>query len=231
MRELFTTLTQAVEGTPAVALTAAFIWGVLSIVLSPCHLSSIPLIVGFISKQGKTTPRKAFVIALFFAVGILLTIALIGVITASAGRLMGDVGPIGNYIVAAIFFIVGLYLLDVISIPWSGPTISVKSKGFFAAFLLGLVFGVAVGPCTFAYMAPMLGVTFKVATANLAYGILLLLAYGIGHCSVIVLIGTSTELVEGYLNWSEESKGTQILKRICGALILLAGVYMIYKTV
>ena len=228
MEQLFTVLSRAVQGTPTVALGAAFVWGIFSIILSPCHLSSIPLVVGFIGQQGRITPRRAFGISSLFAVGILVTIGLIGVVTASAGRMMGDVGRYGNYIVAAILFLVGLYLLDVISMPWSGPRVEMKRKGFLAAFILGLVFGVALGPCTFAYMAPMLAVTFKLAATSLVYGILLLLAYGIGHCSVIVLAGTSTELVERYLNWSEESKGTSILKKVCGVLVLLAGLYMIY---
>jgi len=75
-----------------VALGGAFAWGVLSILLSPCHLSSIPLIVGFISEQGKLTTRKAFGISALFGLGILITIALIGIATAAAGRIMGDVG-------------------------------------------------------------------------------------------------------------------------------------------
>jgi len=228
MEQLFTSLTHAVEGAPAIALGAAFVWGILSIILSPCHLSSIPLVVGFIGQQGKMTPRRAFGIASLFAVGILITIGLVGLITASAGRMMGDIGPYGNYIVAAVFFVVGLFLLDVIPMPWSGPSIGMKRKGLLAAFVLGLVFGIAIGPCTFAYMAPMLAVTFRLAATSLAYGVLLLLTYGVGHCSVIVLAGTSTELVERYLNWNEESKGVSVLKKVCGALVLLGGVYMIY---
>jgi cytochrome c-type biogenesis protein len=103
-----------------------------------------------------------------------------------------------------------------------------KSKGLLAAFTLGLVFGIALGPCTFAYMAPMLAVTFKIAATQLPYAILLLVLYGLGHCSVIVLAGTSSELVQRYLHWSEQSRGTTILKKVCGALVLLGGVYLIY---
>ncbi len=205
------------------------VWGILSILLSPCHLASIPRIVGFIDKQGRISTRRAFAISTLFAVGILITIGAIGAITAAAGRMMGDVGRYGNYFVAAIFFIVGLHLLDVIPMPWSGPgKVGMKRKGMLAAFLLGLVFGIALGPCTFAYMAPMLGVTFKLAATNIGYGILLLAVYGVGHCSVIVAAGTSTELVQRYLNWNEESKGAAILKKVCGGLVLLGGVYLIY---
>lgn len=230
MEKLFTTLTHAVEGTPAIALAAAFLWGILSILLSPCHLSSIPLIVGFIDKQGQMSSSRAFAISTLFAAGILITIAAIGAITAAAGRMLGDVGPYGNYFVAAIFFLVGLYLLDIIPLPWSGPgQIGMKRRGMLAAFILGLIFGIAVGPCTFAYMAPMLAVTFRVASTALLYGIVLLLAYGVGHCSVIVLAGTSTGLVQRYLNWNERSRGAVILKQVCGLLVLLAGLYLIYR--
>jgi cytochrome c-type biogenesis protein len=229
MQELFTQLTRAIEGGWFIAVAASFVWGVLSILLSPCHLASIPLIVGFIDEQGKISTKRAFWISTLFAVGILITIGAIGAITAAAGRMMGDVGKYGNYIVAAIFFIVGLHLLDVIPMPFSGPgKVGMKRKGLLAAFLLGLIFGIALGPCTFAYMAPMLAVTFKLASTNVFYGILLLLIYGIGHCSVIVLAGTFTEFIEHYLNWNEKSKGAVILKKICGILVLAGGLYMIY---
>lgn len=229
MQELFTTLSHAVEGTPAIALAAALVWGILSIILSPCHLASIPLIVGFIDAQGRMSARRAFGISFLFALGVLITIGLIGVITASAGRMLGDVGRWGNYIVALVFFAVGLHLLEILPNPWSGPNqIGMKQKGMLGAFLLGLIYGVALGPCTFAYMAPMLAVAFKLAASSLPYGVLLLTAYGIGHCSVIVIAGTSTELVQQYLNWNEQSQGTRILKMVCGALVLLGGLYLIY---
>jgi cytochrome c-type biogenesis protein len=229
MQELFTNLTHAVEGSPLIALSAALIWGILSILLSPCHLASIPLIVGFIDEQGNITTRRAFTISLLFSLGILITIGVIGAITAAAGRMMGDVGPYVNYGVAIIFFLVGLHLLGVIPMPWSGPgQVGMKRKGLLAAFLLGLIFGIALGPCTFAFMAPMLAVTFKVAATNLTYGISLLVLYGVGHCSVIVLAGTFTEWVQHYLNWNEASKGAVILKKTCGILVLLGGIWLIY---
>ncbi len=226
---VFTSLTHAVEGSAAIAITASFVWGILSILLSPCHLASIPLIVGFIDEQGRISMKRAFIISTLFAVGILVTIGAIGVITAAAGRMMGDAGKYGNYFVALIFFLVGLHLLDVIPMPVSGPgQVGMKRKGMLAAFILGLVFGIAIGPCTFAYMAPILGVTFKVAQTNLIYGVSLLIIYGLGHCSVIVFAGTFTEVVQRYMNWNERSQGAIILRRVCGVLVIFGGLYLIY---
>jgi cytochrome c-type biogenesis protein len=148
------------------------------------------------------------------------------------GRMLGDVGKYGNYIVAVIFFIVGLYLLEIINLPFlSSPNQSViKKKGALASFILGLVFGIALGPCTFAYMAPVLAVTFRVASTKLYYGVLLLIAYSIGHISVIIAAGTFTEIIEHYLHWSEKSKGIKIVKKICGILVILGGVYLLWIT-
>jgi cytochrome c-type biogenesis protein len=226
---LFSVLSSAVEGSAAIAFSASFIWGVLSILLSPCHLSSIPLIVGFIDEQGRISTKRALSIALSFSLGLMISIGVIGFITALAGRMLGDVGRYGNYFVAVIFFLVGLHLFDIMPIPWSGPgKIGMKRRGLLAAFILGFIFGIALGPCTFAYMAPILSITFQLSASQMWYGVLLLLAYAAGHCSVIVFAGTFMEVVQRYLNWNEQSKGPVIVKRVCGVLVILGGFYLLY---
>lgn len=228
---IFEFLSSALTGNPYTAVFASFGWGIVSVLLSPCHLSSIPLVIGFINSQGEITIKRTFTISLVFGVGILITIALIGIITAIAGRLMGDIGAIGNYIVAFVFFVIGLYLMDIIKLPWEGAGIKpTKHKGVLAALILGLLFGIGLGPCTFAYMAPVLGVVFQVSKTNIIYSIILLFAFGVGHILVIVAAGTLTKKVQQYLNWTEKSKAAVYIKRICGVLVILGGIYMIYNT-
>jgi cytochrome c-type biogenesis protein len=229
MNQLLTNLNHGLAGEPLIALFAAALWGVVSILLSPCHLASIPLIVAYINGQSDLRPRRAMAISSLFGVGILVTIGLVGVVTAAAGRMLGDIGNIGIYIVAAIFLLVGLHLMDIIPVRFSGITGSRRlGSGLLGALLLGLVFGIALGPCTFAFMAPMLAATFKLASSNMAYAVSLLLAYGIGHCGVIVLAGASAERVQRYLNWNNLSSATAWLRRTCGALIVLASYYLLY---
>jgi len=213
-----------------IAFAASFGWGILSIILSPCHLTSIPLVIGFLS-SGDAGRKRAFSLSLVFAFGILITIALIGVITASMGRIMGDVGKTGNYIVAVIFFVIGLYLLDLIKIPIPSLNIgSTKSKGYSAALILGLLFGIGLGPCTFAFMAPILGVVFELSSTDIFSAIMLLLFFSLGHCAVIALAGGLSGLVQKFLNWNESSNAVKWVRRVCGVLVLLGGVYLIYNT-
>jgi len=225
---VFSWLSNLVQSTFIAALAGSFLWGVLSILLSPCHLASIPLIVAYISEQKNRTFKKVFLTSVSFSSGILITIAIIGIVTSFMGRMIGDMGKWGNYIVAIIFFIVGLYLLDIVKINFPGiRQLKVKKKGVGAAFILGLIFGIALGPCTFAYMAPVLAITLFSSSSDIFHSFALLAAYGLGHCLVIILAGSFTEYIQKYLKWDESSRGTIIVKRICGILIIVAGIYLL----
>ena len=227
MEALFSRLADAMSGAPLVALGAAFAWGVLSIVLSPCHLASIPLIVGFLQGGGPVTPRRAAGLSTVFALGILGSIAVIGALTAAAGRMLGDLGPWGNYAVAVVFIAFGLHLLDLLPIPdgWR-PAPHRPRRGAPGALLFGLVFGVALGPCTFGFMAPVLGVTFGLAKAAPVFAFTVLALFGLGHCAVIGLAGFSSTWVQRWLSWQEDTPGAKWLRRGCGLLVLAAGVWL-----
>ncbi|MCK4807973.1 MAG: cytochrome C biogenesis protein, partial [Candidatus Aegiribacteria sp.] len=105
---MISSFTGAVESAAPIAVPLALLWGVLSILLSPCHLASIPLVVGYISRQGNTGSNRAFSISSVFSLGIMITIILVGIATAAAGRLMGDIGQFGYYFAAAVMLYFGL---------------------------------------------------------------------------------------------------------------------------
>ena len=229
LEDLLTWFTTAMNDAPGIALLAAMGWGVMSILLSPCHLSTIPLVVGYISSQGREGARRSYSISLVFGIGILITIALVGAVTSSVGRMLGDVGVWGNVIVAGVFFVVGLYLLDVIRLSWNEITPrSSLARGWKGALILGLVFGIGLGPCTFAFLAPVLGVAFSIASSDPLRALGFITAFGIGHCAVIVAAGGAVGTVQKYLNWTDRSRGALWLKRGAGGLVMLGGVYYIY---
>jgi cytochrome c-type biogenesis protein len=228
MIELFSGLAEMLNGSWWIALVSSFIWGILSIVLSPCHLATIPLIVGFINDRESITKGRAALLSSLFALGILITLAVIGVITGLLGRILGDIGGLVNYIVGGFLLLFGIYMLDIIKLPFleRGVKPVVRKKGPLSAFLLGLIFGVALGPCAFAFMAPMFGIVFGIGSTNMAFAMALLFAFAAGHCSIIVLAGTFTEIVRTFLNWNEKSGGVVWMKRVCGILIIVAAVYL-----
>ena len=142
--------------------------------------------------------------------------------------MLGDIGQWGNYLVAAVFFIVGLVLLDILRMDLPGiGRLKFEKRGTWAALVLGLIFGIALGPCTFAYMAPVLAITLFSPSSSFVKDFLFLAVYGLGHCLVIVLAGTFTEVLQKYLHWNEKSKGTLVIKRICGIFVISGGIYIL----
>lgn len=177
---------------------------------------------------------RAALIATIFSFGILITISLIGTITGLAGMIMGNTGQWGNLIVAVFMVIIGLYLFGIIPLPFLDNGINqpgMKKRGLFAAFMLGLLFGLALGPCTFAFMAPILGVAFTVASSDFIYAVALVGAYAAGHCAVIITAGSSAGAVNHMLRWNEKSEGPVIIKKACGLLVVVAGSYMLFTAI
>ena len=227
---VFNWLTTMLSQNPPLVLSAAFIWGILSVILSPCHLSGIPLAIGYINGKGKMKAYRAFVLSLVFAVGILLSLLLLGIITSLLGRMLGDTGKLVLIIMGTLFIVIGLSLFDIIKIPempigkgW------IKSGSLWGALALGVLFGSALGPCTFGFMMPVLAVAFQIATSNLSYAVIIILAYALGHCLVIVFAGTFINWVQTLLNWEEKSSGIVWFRRVCGLLIILSGILLIFS--
>jgi cytochrome c-type biogenesis protein len=232
LADFFQSLNHAMAGSPAPALAAAFAWGICSVVLSPCHLASIPLLIAYVNGQEVDTPRHAAWLSTLFALGILATMAVIGIATTLAGRMTGDAGPIGGCVMAVVFIVIGLHLMDVVSVPWIGThKETVKRKGAAGALMLGLLFGIASGPCTFAFLAPVLAVVFNTASDRTLFGLLLLILYALGHCIVLIVAGTSTERVQHFATWNRETKVARHIKTVIGTLLIFAGLYFLYKAI
>ncbi len=231
MGSLIASVQGALAGTGGAAFAAAFVWGIFSVLLSPCSLVSIPLVIGYIQGQGGSGTRNALLVSGAFSLGIFVNIALVGAVIASAGALMEGLSSVMNYAVSAVLFVFGLHLLDVITIPWfvSGSlNANDRRKGLWGALVLGCVSGMALGPCTFAYMAPMLVIAMKAAADSITRGVGLVVLFGLGYCLVILLAGTFADSLDRYMNWTEHSRGTFVVNQICGWLVVLAGAYFLY---
>ncbi len=230
MQELFVRFGALFDGALPLALAAAVLWGVLSVVLSPCHLATLPLVVGFVSGAGPDLPRRrAIGLSVAFAFGMFLSLALVGAGVAWAGHALHRYRAVGSYVTAGVLVLGGLYLLDLLSIAWSGPRPwAPERKGAIAAVAAGLFLGVGLGPCTLAFVAPVLGVVLGASGAHVGVGWALLLAFAIGHCAVVVGAGASTAWVQRWLDWNARSRGAALFKKACGVLVLMGAASLVY---
>jgi cytochrome c-type biogenesis protein len=211
----------------ALAALGCFVWGMISVLFSPCHLASIPLIVGYVGGQEKMImPWQAGVYSVLFTFGLFITIAVIGIICALLGRMLGDVGNYWQILVGIILIWVALGMLGVEKCSLSGSLLyKLNLKGRFGAFILGLAYGVLSGSCTFGFIAPILAII--TVQEKVMTGIVLIILFGIGHCLPIVVAGTSTAAVKKLLENSAWNGAGVWFRKIAGSTIVLLGLYFI----
>jgi cytochrome c-type biogenesis protein len=227
LQSFFLTVNEWIAGGPAIAAVGCFLWGMISVAFSPCHLASIPLIVAYVGGQQQILkPKQAGYYSVAFSLGLFITIALIGIICALLGRMLGDVGNYWQILIGLILLWVALGMLGVEKCSMSGSLLyRLNLKGIFGAFALGLAYGVLSGSCTFGFIAPILAII--TIQQKVALGVLFILLFAIGHCLPIVVAGSSGAAVRGLLENSTWQGAEKWFRRGAGAVIGALGIYFI----
>ncbi len=227
----FITVNEWLVGGSGLAAVGAFAWGTVSVLFSPCHLASIPLIVAYVGGQEKAlVPRQAAVYAVLFSTGLFLTIALIGFACALLGRMLGDIGSWWQGLVGAVLIWVALGMMGVESCSVSGSLLyRLNFRGRGGAFALGLGYGVLSGSCTFGFIAPILALI--TVQREPLQGIVLILLFGLGHCLPIAVAGSSTAAIRRLLENSAWQGAGSWFRKAAGAVIGLLGIYFLLNPI
>lgn len=215
------------QGGSWVAMVGAFLWGMVSVLLSPCHMASIPLMVAYVGGQRKTLgAREAAHYAILFTAGLFFTIALVGIVCAALGRMLGDVGNYWQVLVGLVLLWVAMDMWGVERCSFSGGLLQrLRFSGLLGAFGLGLGYGVLSGSCTFGFIAPILAII--TVQEEVASGVLMILLFGLGHCLPIALAGSSTAFVRKLLESTAWQGAGNWFRKGAGAAIAVLAVYFI----
>jgi len=227
LNQFFITINEWMTSGSLIAGLGCFVWGMVSVVLSPCHLASIPLMVTYVAGQDQSLKAgRAARYAFAFTFGLFLTIAAVGLVCSLLGRMLGDVGPYWTILVGAVLIWVSLDMMGLAVCSIGGGLMSrLKVKGLSGAFILGLAYGVLSGSCTFGFIAPILAVI--TVQQQVLTGVLFIVLFGIGHAIPIAAAGSSTALVRRVLENGSFQQGSLWFKRGAGVLIGLLGIYFI----
>ncbi|MGC8493685.1 MAG: cytochrome c biogenesis CcdA family protein [Syntrophobacteraceae bacterium] len=227
LEHVFMTINTWMMGDPLVAALGCLLWGVVSIALSPCHLASIPLIVGYVAGQEKMLETKAAALcAVLFSIGLFITISALGIVCSLLGSMLGQVSPYWTILVGAILLWVALDIWGVSKCSLSGSLMArIKLKGLTGALVLGLAYGILSGSCTFGFIAPILAVI--TVQQKVLTGILYIVLFGIGECIPIAIAGSSTAKVRKVLENRSFHEGSRWFRKCAGLAIAALGLYFV----
>jgi len=209
------------------ALPASFLWGLVSVMLSPCHMASIPLLVAYVAGQ-KTipAPRQAARYAVLFAIGIFLTIMIVGAVCAGLGRMLGDIGPWWQVGVGILLLWAGWSLFKAPQCSTAGSMLKkISIQGYQGAFVLGLVYGLLAGVCTFGFIAPLLGVI--TLQKQFLVGMAMLVFFGLGHCLPLVLCGMFSARAMAIMHSRYGLQTVAVLRKTASFIMAAMGIYFI----
>lgn len=224
MESLFNNMQHIIQNQQGMAFFAAFVAGLVS-AASPCVLAAIPLIIGYVGGYSEGDKKKAALYSLVFILGLAITFTLLGAAASLMGGLLGFVGRWLYVGLAVVAVLMGLQLMGVLSIPLPfQKTRTIKSKGLWGAFLLGLLTGTVSSPCATPVLAVILA--YVSTKGDILYGGSLLFVYALGHCTLIFVAGLSVGLTESIVSSKGVKNFSLYSKRFSGALLTLAGLYI-----
>ncbi len=226
MDAMLQSISELIVNSTWVAPLLALVAGILTS-FTPCALSSVPLIVGYVGGTGERTTKKALSLSLTFALGSAITFTVLGVVATMAGSLIGTSASWWYIALGVLMMLMALQTWGLYEIIPSSYLVSKnKIKGYLGALIAGILGGIFSSPCSTPVLIALLAVV--ASQGSMLWGILLLLLYSIGHGILAVVCGTSVGFVQKLSQNEKYGKLSNGLKIVMGIMMTLIGFYMFY---
>ena len=222
LEALSQTITQSMWLAPFIALLAGLLTSI-----TPCSLSSIPLVIAYVGGTGEKDTKRSFRLSLTFALGTAITFTVLGTLASLLGRLMQGTGQWWYIALGVLMVLMALQTWEIFNfIPSTYLTSKNKKRGYIGALLAGILGGIFSSPCSTPVLIVLLGIVAR--SGNVVWGIILLLLYSIGHSVLILIAGTSYGFVQKITRNEKYGTFSKVLKYCIGGFILLIGLYMFW---
>ena len=213
------------------AYPLVFLAGLLTNVC-PCNLVMLPVVIGSVGGFSRSKQRgRAILFSAVFAAGIVLTLCVMGVAASAIGAILAPARTVCLWLLAVVTVVMGLFCLEAIQFRLPGlgkekmPVTSLRNKGLWGAFLMGLLAGVVATPCTTPVLAVIL--TYVAVNARLIYGLSLLFVYALGFVLPLLLTGAFTGFLMGLQKLEDRTGYRAWIARGSGVLLIVFGLYVL----
>ncbi len=194
---------------------------------TPCALTSVPLVIGYVGGVGSKDTKKAFCLSVTFSAGMACTFTALGTAASLLGKLFLGAGSWWYILLGVLMLLMALQTWEIYNFIPSSYAISKNIKrGFMGAFLTGILGGFFSSPCATPVLIVLLAIVAN--EGNLLWGILLLALYSIGHSFLVLIAGTSVGFVQKLSGSYEYGNISKVLRIAMGTIILFIAFYMFY---
>lgn len=219
-------LGELITGHLWIAPLLAFAAGVLTS-FTPCSLSSIPLVIGYVGGYAGGDTKRAFRYSLVFCAGMAITFTALGTLASLFGKLMRGSGSWWYILLGTLMALMALQMWDIINIiPQARVMGKSARKGYIGAAVLGMLGGFFASPCATPVLVVLLAMVAQ--GGSLLWGVLLLFLYSVGHSMLLLAAGTSVGLANGLASSTRLGRLGRAFKIAMGGAILLLSFYMFY---
>jgi len=219
-------LSELVSQTMWLAPIIAFIAGLLTS-FTPCSLSSVPLIVGYVGGAKNTDTKRAFKLSVTFAIGMAVTFTILGTLASFLGKLMRGAGSWWFIALGILMVLMTLQTWEIYDfIPSAYLTSKNTKKGYIGAFIAGILGGIFSSPCATPVLVVLLAIV--ASEGSVLWGVFLLLLYSLGHSILVIIAGTSVGFVQRLTSNDKYGSISKFLKIAMGFIILIIALYMFY---
>lgn len=218
----------AQQGSLFVLFALSFIGGLVASV-SPCSLSMLPLIVGYVGGYSNNSPAKTFVQMIFFVFGSALVFSVIGIICALTGKVFVTfAGGYFGLLLASLIMVMGLKLVGILDFEIPAVIRQIPQNNgintYFYPIILGIIFALAGSPCSTPILAGIMA--FASLSANFTQALIMLFLFSVGQGLIFIFAGY---LVSKLKNASWFYKFSEILLKLSGLLLISGSIYIFYK--
>lgn len=204
----------------------SFLGGLIASI-SPCSLSMLPIIIGYVGGYSNEKPIRTFLQMVFFVFGTAIVFSIIGIICALTGKVFVS-NTYFALILASIIMIMGLKLVGFLDFEF--PVIikempkSDAHNIYIYPILLGGAFALVGSPCSTPILAGIMA--FASLSANIVNAIIMFFLFSLGQGLILIIAGLITSKLK---TWKNFYKVSDMLMKISGYLLVLASLYIFYK--
>jgi len=204
-----------------------FLEGIASFI-SPCILPMLPIYISYFVGRENKSKSKAVLNAIGFVLGFTIIFIILSIFASQLGIIISKSIKYIKIIFGTIIILLGLNYMEILKVKFLNKSknisIDTSKLNFIKAVIFGILFSISWTPCIGTFLSSALLLIAK--EQDILKGIIMMLLYSIGLGIPFIVSAILIEKLKNVFDFIK--KHYNVIKRISGVILIIAGIYMIF---